>query len=399
MDQLGFDSHSNTMLPQLRESIRDALIAGPVQQLNTRRMPSFPGTTVSDRDMDVRDEGTSGPRGRYRLAKSPENDGTRLAAARRMRSTWLIISSASLALSAPRLADACSPPPCWPGAFVPGDQARVPANVPALYWRPMSGVGITVMPENVTLASTAAPTVPIAFTAQRLANGDYLLVPDVPLVEGSSYRLTDHSKCGLGDERGPEVTFSVGPDAALPSSLGTLSAAPSAVGQMNLATTSGSCFSEATVSQAPIELVASPAAAAWMDVLHFETLVDGRPWHYATVIGAATPPGTSPSGRARDRVFEICDAKDPGIGEGLAAGAHVVTMQATLPGSAQVVMSSSLQVTLACDPGDDPDEPGEPDKPDSRASGCSTGGSSAAPWVVLALFALVRRRSAVRGRR
>jgi uncharacterized protein (TIGR03382 family) len=316
-----------------------------------------------------------------------------------MRSTWLILSAASVSLSVPRLADACSPPPCWPGAFVPGDQARVPANVPALYWRPMSGDGITVTPENVSLVSTAAPTVPIAFTAQRLANGDYLLVPDVPLVEGSSYRLTDHSQCDLGDERGPEITFSAGPDAPLPSSLGTLSAAPSAVGPMNLATRSGSCFSEATVSQASIELVASTAAAAWMDVLHFETLVDGRPWYYATALGALTPPGTSPSGRARDRVFEVCDAKDPGIGEGLAAGAHVVTMQATLPGSALVVISNSLQVTLACNPGDQPDKPDEPDKPDSTASGCSTGGSDAAPWVVLALFALVRRRSAVRGRR
>jgi uncharacterized protein (TIGR03382 family) len=298
-----------------------------------------------------------------------------------MRSTWLVLSAASLALSTPRLADACSPPPCWPGAFVPGDQARVPANVPGLYWRPMSGPASNSKPENVVLESTAAPGVSIALTAQPLANGDYLLVPGVPLVDGGSYRLTDHSLCSVTGERGPQVAFSVGPQAQLPTSLGTLSAMPAGVEQMNLATTSGSCFSEATVAQTSIELVASTAAAAWIDALHFETRVDGKPWHYVTSIGALTQPGTSPAGRARDRVFEICDSQDPGVGDGLAAGLHTVTMQATLPGTTQVVMSSELKVTLTCDEVE----------PQPEAGGCSTGGSPAAPWMALALLALVRR--------
>lgn len=280
------------------------------------------------------------------------------------------------------MAEACSPPPCWQAAFVPGNQAHVPANVPGLYWRPMTGFAASAKPEDVVLENMAAPGVPLALTAQPLPNGDYLLVPTVALVDGASYRLTDRSVCALTGEHGPQVTFSVEPQAPLPSSLGMLSAAAPAVGPMTLATTSGSCFSEATVAQSSIELVESMAAAAWLDVLHFETRVDGKPWHYVTSIGGLTPPGTSPAGRARDVVFAICDSKDPGVGEGLKAGDHTVTMQATLPGTTQVVASSELKVTLACEPGTQ----------GAGAGGCSTSGSGAA-WMSLALLALVRRRS------
>jgi hypothetical protein len=259
----------------------------------------------------------------------------------------------------------------------------VPANVPGLYWRPMTGFAASAKPEDVVLENMAAPGVPLGLTAQMLPNGDYLLVPTVALVDGASYRLTDRSVCAPTGEHGPQVVFSVGPQAPLPSSLGTLSATAPAVLPLTLATTSGSCLSEVTVAQSTIELVESTAAAAWLDVLHFETRVDGRPWHYVTSIGGWTPPGTSPAGRARDVVYAICASKDPGVGEGVAAGTHTVTMQATLPGTTQVVMSSELMVTLACD---------EDERATQGAGGCSSGGPGAA-WMSLALLALLRRRS------
>lgn len=276
----------------------------------------------------------------------------------------------------------------------------MPANVPGLYWRPMTGFAANAKPEDVVLEDMAAPGVPRALTAQPLPNGDYLLVPTVALVDGASYRLTDRSTCAPTGEHGPQVVFSVGPQAPLPSSLGTLSAAVPAVVPLTLATTSGSCFAEATVARSSIELVASAAATAWLDVLHFETRVDGRPWHYVTSIGALVPPGTSPAGRARDVVYAVCASKDPGVGEGLAAGKHVVTMQATLPGTTQVVMSSELNVTLACSEGDDEDGP---ETQGDGAGGCSTSGSGAAwmswmSWMSLALLRPRRRAGRVRRR-
>ena len=310
-----------------------------------------------------------------------------------MRTTWMILGAAGVALAVPRPADACSPPLCWPAAFVPADGAHVPANVPGLYWRPMSGFGASAKPENVVLESVAAPGVSIALTAQLLPNGDYLLVPATALVAGNSYRLTDRSTCAQTGDRGPEVVFQVGPAAPMPSRLGALSAAAVGVIEMNLATRSGSCFSPATVAQTSIELVPDSAAALWVDALLFDTLVDGKPWHYYTSINVQPAPGTSPAGRARDRVYAVCASKDPGVGEGLAAGRHVVKMQATLPGTTDVVMSESVDVTLSCteapkDPGS-----GSGSDSDSDGSGCSAGGRGVAGGMALVLIPLIRRRS------
>src|SRR5688572_7773528 len=88
---------------------------------------------------------------RHTMMNAEENDGIWLARGGRMRTTWLILGAACVALVAPRPADACSPPPCWPAAFVPGHGGRVPANVPGLYWRPMSELDVSVKPENVVL--------------------------------------------------------------------------------------------------------------------------------------------------------------------------------------------------------------------------------------------------------
>jgi hypothetical protein len=247
----------------------------------------------------------------------------------------------------------------------------------------MSGFGASVNTENVVLEEMAAPGVSIALTAQQLANGDYLLVPATPLIAGRRYRLKDRSECTVTQESGPEVVFEVGPEAPLPSNLGDLSATAMVLGDMDLATPSGSCFAEATVARMGIDLVPSSAAAPWIDALLFETTVDGRPWRYSPSINVSSPPGTSPDGRARDRVYAVCDSRDPLVGDGVGEGSHVVTMRATVPGSTQVISSSSLEVKLSC-----AEAPAEQD----GGGGCSTGGSNAAAGVGIALMALVRRR-------
>jgi len=305
-----------------------------------------------------------------------------------MRSILFVFVTAGLALATPRAADACSPAICWLGSFVPGDGGRVPANVPGLFWRPMSG-DITPDAADVVLASTAAPDTRIALTAQPLANGDFLLVPDEPLVPGMSYSLVDHSVCERTGEIGPHVTFSVGPEAPLPVELGALLASASGVEDIDVATTSGSCSSSATVAQTTIELAPSPSAAAWLDVLHFETRVDGEPWQYVRVVGGGGAPGASALGRGRELLYELCASRDQGVVTGLAAGAHVVTMRATLPGTSQQLMSSALEVTLACDDAQEPEQDDPDPRPDT--GGCNAAGAGTAPWLALALLALMRR--------
>jgi hypothetical protein len=254
----------------------------------------------------------------------------------------------------------------------------------------MSGFYASVKTENVVLEDMAAAGVPIALTAQQLENGDYLLVPEKPLIAGHHYRLKDRNECSLNMQSGPEVVFEVGSEVPLPSSLGDVSATAAEVVDKDLATASGSCFATAKVAQTEIELVPVSAAAPWIDVLHFETTVDGRPWHYYSSINVAPAPGTSPDGRARDRVFVVCASNDPWVGNGLKEGTHVVTMRATLPGTTQVISSSSVEVKLSC--AEPPPQPVDDTGNMGEQGGCSAGGSNAA-CVGIALMALLRRRS------
>lgn len=296
-----------------------------------------------------------------------------------MRSTLLVLVVTSLVLSAPRPADACGPVPCRDAAFVPRDHGRVPANMPGLYWRPMLTYE-TVQPDpgpdpkNVTLTSAADPTMPITFTAQPLAGGDFLIVPDVPLTPGD-HVVRDSTVCEVTGQSGELVSFSVTPTAPLPSDLGALVAEPPRMGQLDLVDESGTCSDQTPIDEVMVQLMPSAEAAPWFDVLHFETWVDGRPWSYETYLGYFRAPGESPVGRGEDRVFQDCSASGA---SGLAEGKHVVTMHATLPGTTLVAVSSPVEVSLQCDNG-------------PSASGCSATGSGAAPWLGLALLVVIRR--------
>jgi hypothetical protein len=298
-----------------------------------------------------------------------------------MRSTVLVLAATSFALSTSRPADACSPPPCWGGAFVPGNHGRVPANAPALFWRPMFVYDDrTSHPANVVLTSAADPTTPLPLTPQSFGFSDFLFVPNAPLTPGD-YVLTDHTACEEFGVTGPQVAFTVGPAAPMPSALGTLTAIPEGVQSIDLST-SGSCSVQTPVAAAQIQLTPSDAALPWLDVLHFETWVDGQRWQYSPSSVAIIPPGASPLGRTRDRVFHVCSSMDGTVFRGADEGKHVVTMRATLPGTSQVVMSSSVEVTLQCH-----QPAGDPPVVPPGAGGCSAG---AGPGLGLALLALVR---------
>lgn len=306
--------------------------------------------------------------------------------------TLLLVLTASLALSPPRIAEACSIPACTQGFFVPaGIHSQAPANIPGLYWRPMRSYEDIGDPKNVVLTNVADPGTPLAFTVQPMTGGDLLIVPSAPLVPGERYLISDRNQCEITHQLGPDDTFTVGPAAPLPTDLGTLSVISAGIEQMSLAVHDGSCSSNAVVAQTSIQVEPSAAAAPWMDALHFQTFVDGKPWSYESIITQPPPPGASEMGRARDRVYEICSSDNALLtptGSGLTPGKHIVTVRATLPGSSQVATSSPLEVKLDCN---GVSEPGTTTSP----AGCSTTGPGAAPWLALALLALRRRRSAM----
>lgn len=311
-----------------------------------------------------------------------------------MRSTLFLAAVASLVAAAPSVADACSPPLCSPGFFSLENGTAVPANVPGFRWSPMSGPSPSPAdPSKVVLARATAPGTPLPFTATRLSDGDYIIVPNQPLMPGTGYVLTDQNTCG-GSALGPRVTFQAVDAAPLPTSLGALMETESHIDPLTVATGSGSCSSEVDAHQIGITLQLTPEALEWRGALQFETLVDGQVWKPSSSAPIETQPGTSWRGRGVDLLYRVCKTNDELVTEGLAAGPHEVVMRATLPGSGTVVQSSSLTVQFGCADTGSPDPGGEEDEPDG---GCDAGGSGSSSWLLLGSLAALgglRRRTA-----
>lgn len=202
---------------------------------------------------------------------------------------------------------------------------------------------------------------------------------------GDRYVLVDQTTCG-GATIGPSGTFQVASAAPLPASLGVLVESVNRVGPLQVAA-GGPCTTEVDAHQIGIELQLSAEAAAWRDVLHFETLVDGRAWR-ASRTPDSPPPGESWRGRGVDLVYRICASKDGSVDDGLPEGTHEVVMRATLPGTATVVQSSAVTVQIDCGAG--------APMQDGTSGGCDAGGSGSAGGLLLGglggLAAMVGRR-------
>lgn len=233
------------------------------------------------------------------------------------------------------------------------------------------------------LTTSAAPSTVLVFTATAQLNGDYVIVPDAPLVEGTSYVLEDLATCN--GVAGPRVTFTAGPSAPLPTSLGTVTSDPhSRRAELDVATAAGSCSTTVDAEQFGIELAPNSGAAPWMALFLFETVVDTRPWAIQARINVATPPGASWQGRGRDLLFRVCTPNPDASYVGLAPAGHAVAFQASLPGAlANPPLSTpAFDVELMCDSAPDPAD---------GSAGCAAAQPSSAGLLLLALF-LVRRR-------
>lgn len=301
----------------------------------------------------------------------------------------------ALAALAPESAEACSAPSCWAGAFVPGDGATLPANVPGFLWRPMTdyqspGGGD---PANVTLVDTAAPAVQIVLTATPIAGGLYVLAPTQPLVAGKTYKLVDATACTSFPMAPLETTFTTVAAAPMPASLGVTSATDTGIGSLSVATASGTCSAQVLADRVDIGLALSADAMPWRDLLVYTTSLDGAPWSPSGAINFQHAPGGSWTGRGTDRVYRVCDnSMDPSTSLGADAGAHAVLLRATLPNTPLDLAATPASFTLSCDP--DPMDPTDPD-PSGDDGGCSVTSTAGAWWLGLALAISLRRRRRV----
>jgi hypothetical protein len=309
--------------------------------------------------------------------------GARRGAGRRVKT---LLGFVVLVLALPRPADACEPPPCWSGYFVPGDGAHVPANLPGLYWRPMGSVASTAGadPAKVTLVPDGGA--PIALTATQLASGDFVLVPAQPLVAGTHYRLTDDNICEQTGSPGPDIQFTATAGAPLPTALGTVSVVDGDIASLDIGTAAGSCSVAVVADRSNIALVPDASAQPWLDVLMYETRVDGALWNPIDNINSTNAPGASWQGRGTDLVYRVCDTNvdllDPGV---TSDGTHAVELRATLAGDATTMLATPpAQIDLACTPDAGVD-------PEPRDMGCSSSSGAGLGGVLIALGLLLAK--------
>lgn len=282
-----------------------------------------------------------------------------------------------------RTADACGAVYCVPGAFTPSDGATVPANLPALHWQPMDQTRDSKAdPALVTIATTAAPDVPLGFTPVPQSNGDYLLVLAEPLVPGTSYVASDHNTCS--GQSAPRAVFHAGPAAPLPTSLGSLSRTAGTVATLALRPPGGTCQMPFEADQVTIGLEVSADAAPWRDALLLQTDVDGQPWSRPNNLSQREAAETTWRGAGVDLVYRGC-VPDTG---GLSAGVHTVVMTGVIPG-AGTSLSSADMIALAC--------PRDPltcsdTEPSCERGGCAAGGSPALSGLLVVVGAWLARK-------
>jgi hypothetical protein len=288
-------------------------------------------------------------------------------------------------------ADACSPPPCWMGSFVPFEGATIPANAPALYWRPSSGSTPATMTLTVAGTGAAVPFTEVVDGQSRVLTLTQSLVP------GTQYVLEETNDCQY--QQPVRSTFTAGPTAALPTTLGTTAREGAYQhGDITIATAGGSCSIEVDAAHATIALAHSADATPWKDLLLYETYVDGQRWAPSTAINVTTSAGASWRGRGRDQLYRVCE-DNQGEGMGLAEGTRQAAFRARLPGSTTDLVASEVTVEIAC--ADSPDGSGsgsgsgsnDPNTPSDPGGCCSTSTTSTSnvAWIVIAM--LLRRRT------
>jgi uncharacterized protein (TIGR03382 family) len=312
---------------------------------------------------------------------------------------WLpaLTLGASLGLSPP--AEACSAAPCGPeGATIPlpVEGSQVPANVPALVVRaPWLGTVITEGADSPRLLRGDGSAVAARVQGRGTNQPEYLVVPEVPLVSGESYRLEARGACAYDGSSAPvSATFTTGPTRPLPQTSGWLDVSLPGQGMLQVGN-DASCAARVEAAFVQLRFRPAPELVPFLPWVHFRLEVDGQRWAEASY-GELGPMGTPlvdrPVGlplqpRSLFRVHALCGENTTGSDEGVAPGRHHLALYPILAGATpRVLPAVEGDVELTC-------PPVEPLPPDVPPWGCSqAGGGSVLALAGLLAGALLRRR-------
>ncbi len=308
-------------------------------------------------------------------------------------------------------ANACEPLPCQSGYLLPVD-GTVPENAPGIVWKaseperrsgptdPLRDMKTPNRPDDIQVwraEKAGKKKMTVRSTGGKYSRRGKLVAVESGWREGQRYQVSAGSDCPYGAHgRGRfEGKFSIGPKAALPTTLGTLRAKPLTTGRLTVASSGGGCRVKARVAYIDLVLVPSEEAKPWLSVLEYETLVDGKRVHISDALNVAAPAWSSWVGKGRDRLYINCDKE--GFA-GLSKGKHRVVMAATIAGSATRVSTPAIEVVLSCGT-PDPKAPPTAEDPKPKqgpAGGCAVGGQRGgeqmAAWALMLIVCLNGRR-------
>ena len=314
----------------------------------------------------------------------------------------LLLAAAVAVWVHPVAAQACEPMPCYPGSLLPAG-GTIPVNTPALRWHVAATLPAADAKSMVTLQRDGSD---VAFTLEADGEETYRIVPAQAWEEGATYTLEAKNACAYVGPKTHSSTFSIGPEATAPESMGRLELEAPGKGQLEIGTASGSCSVEEEAVWGDLEVKLSEGAKPWAGMIDFTPKVDRKRWAYESSIGVPVPQGQSEVGRGRTRVYARCkDGSD--AFEGAGEGAHEVVLAGSVFGLPGTLESEPLSLSLDCtagakvigtEPAPHPTEEPAPstatpstDAAGAHARGCTVGGGSSLPLVLLLLFARRRR--------
>ncbi len=327
---------------------------------------------------------------------------------------WGFGAILALGLIYPERGETCSAPVCRQADFLgfegtSGVGGQIPANTPALAWRPeVSWGGFGDQPPAFTLWVNGAT---VAAQASLGPDSAYFeLSFSAPLPEGR-LSFSGASACNMPNSEPYRAVLTVGPAAPLPTALGTLEVESQGPGDVTISTVNSSamCFEVMRANRAAVTVNFSADAEPWASLFIYQTYVDGGRWNPTHVAPMLLNIGASWEGRGRDLVVVDC-ANNPAHSPALSPGTHTVYMRATLPGTDLSLQTPPVTVNLTCDNTNDahiPDVIGDEAGPGNPADGgvpdiilaeeggcaCSHSGGAPVGWAILLglIFGLSRR--------
>ncbi len=236
---------------------------------------------------------------------------------------------------------------CLEPRIVP--RSAAPANLPAVAFWPRRDLYGPPPTGPVTFTRVAGDTrEDVPFTTRTSALGDPLLVPTTPLAPMTEYEVTGPPACQEGTPN-PPLRFRTGPEAPLPTSLGTvgISAVQRGFQHLRISGWGSDCGPNFAIAFLEARLELPPDAERWSGALLWTPTLDRQPWSIDSVFGTVT----TLSGFAVTRFYVQCDGPDSGqYNGGPRPGRHRIGYRAHVPGQ-DTELTVEREVEMLCGDG------------------------------------------------